>query len=266
MDYIRLYLAFAKVAFLTQLEYRGQYFVRILSKIIAWSTGFIMIMVLLNKFKTIGDWTTYEVLFLYALDVLSYSIAGTFFMGSFGELPALIQYGEFDSILTKPINPLLYLLCTKVSAGYTSNYVISITILFLCFQKLNITLSFVKLFWLIIVILGASLIQATGFMITAIPSFWIVKNEGMRGLFYTNLTQFLQYPLTIYSKGIQIVLTFILPYAFINYYPAQFFLGKGDSVFNPVFQYMTPFVGALLFWLSYQFWRLGLDSYQSSGS
>jgi ABC-2 type transport system permease protein len=266
MDYIKLYIAFAKVAFLTQLEYRGQYFVRILSKIISWSTGFIMVMVLLNKFKTIGDWTTYEVLFLYALDVLSYSIAGTFFMGSFGELPTLIRQGVFDGILTKPINSMLYLICTKVSAGYTSNYVISIIILFVCFQKLHISLSVVKIIWLIIVILGASLIQATGFMITAIPAFWIIKSDGLRGLFYSNITQFLQYPLSIYAKGIQILLTFILPYAFINYYPAQLFLGKSDSLFYPSFQYLTPIVGIFLFWLAYKFWKLGLNNYQSTGS
>ncbi len=64
-----------------------------ISKIISWSTGFISILILLNKFGTIGSWTVYEVLFLYAMDVLSYSLAGTFFMGPFGELPGLIRSG-----------------------------------------------------------------------------------------------------------------------------------------------------------------------------
>lgn len=261
-----LYLAFAKVNFLTQIEYRGQYLIRLLSKVIFWSTGFISILILLNKFKTIGDWTTYEVLFLYALDVLSYSIAGTFFMGPFGKLPRLINQGAFDEVLTKPVNPFLYFVCTKVSAGYTSNYIIGIVILFICFVKLNITLTVGKFLWLLVVVLGATLIQSAGFILTAVPAFWIIKSDGLQRMFYKNMTQFLQYPMGIYDKWIQISLTFILPYAFINYYPAQYFLGKEENLFFPWFQYITPIVGLVLFGVAYFVWTKGLDAYQSTGS
>lgn len=263
---IRLYLAFAKVNFLTQMEYRGQYAIRMLAKIIGWSTGFISILILLNKFKTIGSWTTYEVLFIYALDVLSYSVAATFCMGSVGKIPTLIRQGAFDSVLTKPVNPFFYLVCKSVSAGYVSNYVIAIIILTVCFKELGIVLTIGKLFWLIMVILGATLIQAAGFILTAVPAFWLVKSDGLRSLFYSNLTGFLQYPLSIYDKWVQVLLTFILPYAFINYYPAQYFLGKNENLFFPWFQFMTPIVGILLFGLSYFVWKKGLNAYQSTGS
>lgn len=261
-----LYLAFAKVNFLTQMEYRGQYAIRMLAKIISWSTGFVAILILLNKFKRIGDWTTYEVLFLYALDVLSYSLAGTFFMGPFGKLPRLIRQGTFDEVLTKPVNPFFYVICTHVSAGYTSNYVIGIAILCICFVKLGIRLTAVKLFWLILVILGAVLIQSAGFILTAVPAFWIVKSDGLRELFYTNLTGFLQYPLGIYDKWVKVLLTFILPYAFINYYPCQYFLGKDENLFFPWFQYLTPAVGLAVFGIAYFVWKKGLNAYQSTGS
>lgn len=261
-----LYLAFAKVNFLTQMEYRGQYAIRMLAKIIGWSTGFISILILLNKFKTIGNWTAYEVLFLYALDVLSYSLAGTFFMGSFGNLPRLIRQGAFDEVLTKPVNPFFYIICTRVSAGYTSNYVIAIVILSICVMKLGISLTIGKIFWLILVILGATLIQSAGFILTAVPAFWIVKNDGLQKMFYTNLTGFLQYPLGIYNKWIQVLLTFILPYAFINYYPCQYFLGKSEHLFFSWFQYLTPAVGLAVFGISYFVWKKGLNAYQSTGS
>lgn len=264
-EFIGLYLAFLKVAFKTQLEYRGQYFIRILSKVIAWSTGFVTILILLNQFKQIGGWNTYEVLFLYALDVLSYSIAGTFFMGPFGKLPRLIQRGELDQILVRPVNPFLYLLCVKISAGYTSNYVISAAILSVCIYKLKLAMSAGRLLWFLVVILGASLIQAAAFMITAIPAFWLTKCDGMADIFYSDLVRFLRYPLSIYGAGIRFLLTFILPYAFINYYPAQFFLNKEEMI-SPVFRYLTPVVGGILFFLAYRFWLLGLKAYKSTGS
>lgn len=264
-EFFSLYLAFAKITFLTQMEYRGQYFMRMISKIISWSSGFIMILVLLSRFQIIGAWTKYEVLFLYAIEMLSYSIAATFFMGPFGKLPRLIQRGELDQILLRPVNPLIYLVCTKVSAGYTSNYVIGISIIVISLRQLAVPFGITQLLWIFTVILGAALIHAAAFIATGVPAFWILKSDGLMDLFYRNPENFIQYPLSIYNRGIQILLTFILPYAFINYYPSQSFLGKSE-LFPPVFQYLTPFVGILLFYLAYLFWKKGLKAYQGTGS
>lgn len=263
---IGLYAAFARIAFLTQLEYRGQYFMRMIAKILGWSTGFIMLLILMQKFHQIGGWETYEILLLYGFDVLSYSIAGTFFMGGFGKLPRIIRQGELDEILTKPVNPLVYLICTKISAGYTSNYVISIVIIIFCIKKLDISLSAVHILWLLADIGGAALIQASGFMITTIPAFWFYKSDGLYYLFYKNLTGFLQYPLSIYHRGVQIALTFVLPYAFINFYPVQYFLNKQEGYFSPVFRFLTLPVGIIFFFGAYCFWNRGLRAYQSAGS
>lgn len=264
-DSAGLYLAFAKITFLTQLEYRGQYFMRLLSKVIAWSSGFIMILVLLERFQVIGAWGKYEVLFLYALDMLSYSIAATFFMGPFGKLPKLIQRGELDQILLRPVNPMVYLVCTKVSAGYTSNYVIGIAMIAVCVRKLEIPFGAGNFLWLCVVLLGASLIQAAAFIATAVPAFWILKSDGLQEIFYKNLEDFIAYPLSIYNRGIQILLTFVLPYGFINFYPSQHFLGK-QELFHPVFKYLTPAVGLAMFWAAYRFWEKGLNAYEGTGS
>lgn len=264
-DVLELYIAFTKVTFLTQLEYRGQYFMRMFSKIISWSSGFIMILVLLNRFQVIGTWTTYEVLFLYALDMLSYSVAATFFMGPFGKLPKIIQRGELDQILVRPVNPLVYLVCTKVSAGYTTNYVIGVGIIVICMRKLAVSVGFLNICWLVIVLFGGVLIHGAAFILTTVPAFWILKSDGLRQIFYTNMEQFIAYPLSIYNKGIRFILTFILPYGFINYYPSQWFLKK-QELFHPVFQFMTPVIGIVVFLLAYWFWNKGLDAYQGTGS
>lgn len=240
---------------------------RMLAKFFGWSTGFIMISILLSRFKSIGDWNTYEVMLLYALDVISYSIAATFLMGPFGYLASSIHQGAFDEVLTRPVNPLAYYVCRKISAGYTSNYVICIIILGICFANLGIKLNYINLLMLALTIIGASLIQGAAFMITSIPAFWLIKSDSFRSLFYTNLTGFLQYPLSIYNKAIQFLLTFILPYAFINFYPVQFFLNKNDFLmFNPMFQYLTPVIGIVLFAFACWFWKFGINHYKSTGS
>jgi ABC-2 type transport system permease protein len=64
-----------------------------------------------------------------------------------------------------------------------------------------------------------------------------------------------------------VAITFLVPFAFIKYYPVYYFLDKtGDTLFFPILQYGTPVVGLVLFFLAYQFWRVGVNKYESTGS
>ncbi|TCK92751.1 ABC-2 type transport system permease protein [Natranaerovirga hydrolytica] len=267
MDMLKLYMAFAKINFISQMEYRLDYFFRMVSKILGWGTGFIMIFILLNQFNTLGEWNTYEVIFLYALHILTYSIAATFVMGPFSNLEKNIRSGEFDEVLTRPVNPLFYYVFRKVSAGYTSNYILCIGLFMICFNQLDITLNVTQLIVFIITIIGGSLIQGAAFMIMCIPAFWVVKSKSIFRLFYQSLSDFSQYPLSIYNKSIQGILTFVFPYAFINFYPSQYFLEKTDGVFfHPSFMFLTPLLGVLLILVAYIFWLIGINNYKSTGS
>lgn len=263
---MRVYGALLKNGFLTQLTHKGQYAMRMLAKIMGWSTELIMVLILLKRFGQIGGWNREEILLLYAFDVLSYSVAATFFMGSFGKLYRLIRQGELDCVLTKPTDPMLYMAATHVSAGYTSNYLIGGAVLLICMIRLEIPITLSNVFWLAADLAGASLIQAAGFVFTAVPAFWIGDSEGLYRLLYKNLTEFIQYPLSIYHRGIRELLTFVLPYAFISYYPVQLFISRQEGICSGIFRYLTPAVGCGAFFLSRIFWQLELRAYSGTGS
>ena len=48
-----VYGAFLKNGFLTQMAHRGQYAMRMLAKIMGWSTGMIMVLILLEDRKSV---------------------------------------------------------------------------------------------------------------------------------------------------------------------------------------------------------------------
>jgi ABC-2 type transport system permease protein len=80
--------------------------------------------------------------------------------------------------------------------------------------------------------------------------------------------EFSRYPISIYGRGVRVVLAFILPFAFMNYFPATFLLHKSETGFNlnPAVGLLTPVVGALWVAGAYAFWRGGLNRYQGTGS
>ena len=74
-------------------------------------------------------------------------------------------------------------------------------------------------------------------------------------------------PISIFHKAIQFLMTFIVPFAFVNYFPAQFLLRKDDMANYPaVFMYITPLVGLVMYLLVYVFWRYSIKYYKSSGN
>jgi ABC-2 type transport system permease protein len=79
---------------------------------------------------------------------------------------------------------------------------------------------------------------------------------------------FTRYPISIYSRGVRIVLTFVLPFAFMNYFPAAYFLQKADAgmYLNPAIGLLTPAIGLAWVAASYAFWKTGLSHYQGTGS
>ncbi|UKS28365.1 ABC-2 family transporter protein [Paenibacillus sp. HWE-109] len=267
MSRLPLYLAFIRIKLNGVVEYRGAFLLTSFSKASVWVTEFLLIYILISKFKQIAGWGTYEVMFLYALSLASYSFAGFFLFHPCMKLASSIQSGEFDEILTKPINPFLYLICKEFSTGYFNNVIVAIGVMIICFNKLQITLSAMNLLFLVIVLIGGTLIQGAAFLFTSVPAFWITNNKALIDLFMFDLKRFIQYPISAYSKFLQVLLTLLFPYAFINFYPAQYFLKKNDFLmFHPWVQFLTPIIGIVLFTLAILFFFKGIKHYNSTGS
>jgi ABC-2 type transport system permease protein len=79
---------------------------------------------------------------------------------------------------------------------------------------------------------------------------------------------FTRYPISIYTRGVRLVLTFIFPFAFMNYFPATFFLQKAETGLHlsPQIGLLTPAIGLAWLAVSYLFWDVGLRHYQGTGS
>jgi len=79
--------------------------------------------------------------------------------------------------------------------------------------------------------------------------------------------QFVEYPITIYSRWIQVLLSFVLPFAFLNFFPAAAVLGQeGLSPFPDLISWLSPLIGAGLLALGIFLWNRSLSRYQSTGS
>jgi ABC-2 type transport system permease protein len=203
---------------------------------------------------------------LYSMTLGSYALAGFFFFSSTQTLSQNIISGELDKFMVKPINPLWHLIAFYFNPGYLSHLSLSIILMTFCFIRLEIQFTVFKILFLVIVMISSAAIHGAGMLISSAPIFW-TKRNAFGHWFYWMSKQFIEYPVTIYGKAVQVILTFLMPWAFISFYPAQYFLSKDDfGLFSPVLQYCSPLVAVILMGTGLLLWHKGLNVYESTGT
>jgi ABC-2 type transport system permease protein len=94
-----------------------------------------------------------------------------------------------------------------------------------------------------------------------------VQVDALRWIVLQLEQEFTRYPLSIYSRGVRLLLAFVIPFGFMNYFPASYFLHKADNGLGlPIaVGVLTPAVGIVFLLVAYACWRFGLQRYQSVG-
>ena len=65
---------------------------------------------------------------------------------------------------------------------------------------------------------------------------------------------------------IPLLITFIVPYAFVNYYPSVYLTGRVSGITGFLFVISPAVIGVLLFWLAYRFFHKMLGEYTGAGA
>ncbi|MCI8623114.1 MAG: hypothetical protein HFG26_05560 [Provencibacterium sp.] len=267
-DFWKLFIRFFQVALRRNMAYRGSFLAGIVGQWIGYGATFLSLYILAASFDRLGGWNGAEVMVLYGLSLMSYAIGASFFFNFSTGLTRRIRSGEFDASLTKPIPPFLHeVFSAGYNVGYISHFSVSLVIIVLSLRSLAYTVTVQSVLLLLLMVLGASLIQAAALIASSTMGFFTVGNNPIADVLLWDVKEFTNFPITIFPKGIQFVLTFILPFAFLNFYPAAALLGKAIPEGYPApLPYFSPLAGALAFVLSLLLWNWGLKHYKSTGS
>ncbi|WP_051287492.1 ABC transporter permease [Paenibacillus taiwanensis] len=243
------------------MEYRADFILGIFSQIIWYASNYLIVWLLLNNFHSISGWTWPEMAFLISINILTYAIGASFTYTPMMSMEQLVIKGELDKYLVKPISIFPHLIASLFNFGYIAHILISGALLIWCLEELSIVWNSSKVFYLILTLAGGSMLQAGGLILIGSWSFYFMKSSYLAELYF-KIKDFISYPISVYVSVIQVFLTWVLPLAFINYYPALYLLGKDTNLLL----LFAPLVGPLVLLVSIFIWKKGLNNYQSSGS
>ena len=261
-----IFFIFMKTRIKGNVQYRGAFWLDTVTFVLGYGTTSIIMFLTIDKFDTINGWLPFEVVLLYAYVLASYTLANTFLSGVLFSISRHIHSGDFDQSLTKPLHPILYEMATSFSDYYFLHFFLSIAMIIFCSVNLAITFTFFNVLILVTSILGGALIQGGVFILFSSASFGLIVNPLNSGLF-NNIRPLSEIPISIFPRVFQIILTTIIPLAFVAFYPAQNLLAKEDSLYLPqVVQNLSLPIGIVFFLFSLLVWNFAMRFYKSTGS
>lgn len=240
--------------------YRTQAIVRSLYVLMYGIMMFVIIQVMFISTDQISTWTKDEVLLLFSVVNCLGLLAFFLFHSSFEQfLNRSLRFGELDLVLTKPISTRFWVSIAKPDIST----IISILIMFLYFLFLLLTNSYqitpqsivssgiISLFSMFIVYNATTIYACSGFFATQ-------SRQSLEILY--KLSEYSQYPVTMFPYSVQILAFTILPTAFFGYLTTVFLLGKGTwQLFG-----ITIGMAIASWYLSQYLWRVGLKRYESA--
>ncbi|WP_201305334.1 ABC transporter permease [Paenibacillus puerhi] len=262
-----LFLRYAKLNLKTTLEYKLDRSFLAFAIFCREMISVIVMLLILARFLHIRGWEMNELFFLYSFLFLSYSLFVFLFAGV-RDFDGMVHSGEFDRFLIRPLGLLFQTVASKIDLPATLGHGVVGVILFMKTAfSVGIVWDAVNIFYYVTALIGGAMIQASIFMLSACFSFWTIKTENLRNLIFFNARRIAGYPISFYPGLIQKMLIFLVPFSFVSYFPAQFFLRKDDlQLYGGGYLYVTPLVGLAMFLLVYRLWKRGVRSYTSSGN
>jgi len=265
--YGNAYREYWRLNYLTLLEYKANFFIWLAFTVVYVGSSIAALWVILSQFRSLNGWDLPQVFFLYALFYMAHTLSNTFFF-SVGQVPYQVREGEFDRFLVRPLNPLFQVL-TQPGQNWPDDLLVAIVVFGFAAWLVHLHWTLASTALILGAMFGGALIDFGIQLAIATLSFWVIRFDSLRWVVMSLENDFTRYPLSIYNRAVRIVLAYVLPFAFMNYFPATTLLHKsfdGGYAVNPSIGWLSPVVGIVWFAGAYLFWRRGVNRYQGTGS
>ncbi len=228
--------------------------------------GVWMLKILVDQFQPLAGWTFPQLAFLYGLGMLSHGLMVVVSIQSWF-LDHMVIQGGFDRMLLRPLNVFFQFTFMYLNLIGCVDLIPAVIIFVTGCSLTGFDWTFGNSVGVLSVVLGATLIRSSFYTLTACVAFWTKRATHMRAIGHDLMERSTLYPLSIYPKAFQWILTFVIPLGFISFYPSTALLNINHGTALPLEIAMwTPIIGIAMFGLSQIVFNRGLRAYESAGS
>lgn len=223
------------------------------------------VLALFHRFGNIKGWKVEEILLFYGVTHLSFSLAEVFGRG-YELFASVIKSGDFDRYLLRPLHT-AYQIAGRDFDVRVGRVTQALCVLLWAIVSLKIYQQPTLILLIIGMLVGGFCIFYGLFVLQATMCFWTTESIEIFHTFTYGGAETAQYPLSIYRIWFRRFFTYVVPFACINYIPAQLIFPKAQlSPIETLLALLAPSLGILFLIVCLCCWGFGVRRYCSTGS
>lgn len=259
--YIKIYFKILGQDIKSRMSYRSDFIISLIGMLFTNVAELAAFYIMFLNFPSVCGWTYYEMLFLYGFSLVALTPMQCLFENNWN-LGGYVRRGDFIKYCFRPLNLFFYYISEIFDVKGLGQLAMGIGTLVYTWHKLKLPVSPLILLELLIALASASLFFIAIMNFSAAASFYLINTGFLIGTM-NKFRDYAKYPITIFSKGFRFLFTFIIPIAFIAYYPSLVIM-RPDEI--PILTWIAPLFGIFFFYMSYKFWMYGARKYTGTGS
>lgn len=258
--YLDLYKAMFKASFISDLEYRANYFTRFITDVFWYVAQIMTFEVLYMHTEKIGDWDVHQMRvflgILFVVDALYMIIIHE----NLENLSEKVRKGDLDLLLAKPVNSQFMITLQKANTAIMGNFLLGISWLLYSLNQLP-DFNYMRLFWFIFLIPCSLIVVYTMRFMFSATAVIFTRSENLQFLWW-QVYRLGMRPDSMYFPWLKWTLLTVIPVGVIVSIPARALLNP------PELNYLLwPLVLApALIYFSHRFWNFALKFYSSASS
>ncbi|HWL33277.1 MAG TPA: ABC-2 family transporter protein [Gaiellaceae bacterium] len=261
----RIYLRLIGARARSQLEYRASLALQIVGSALLTLLDFVMILVLFENVPELDGWSVQEVALLYGIAGISFALTDLI-VGHLDLFPQMIRDGTFDQILVRPLPSLLQVIASDFSLRRIGKVLQGVAVLTVALAAADIDWTLGRAVMVPLAIVSGVLIYTGVWIALATIAFWIVDAIEFVNAFTYGGNFLSAYPITIFGRWLRNLVLFVIPIAFVAYFPALYILDRPDELGLPDgLRYASPFVAVLTVLVARVVWENAVRHYRSAG-
>lgn len=261
--YCRLYRVFVAQFFKSIVQSKANFFIGLGGFFLTQITGIAFLCLVFEQIPVLGEWSLEQLIFIYGFAQIPRGIDHLLTDNIWLLAWRLVVNGKFDRYMVRPMNLFLQVIFEKLQPDALGELLVGTILIVLSLGKGIVIVDVPHILLFMVSVCAGAVIYTAVKLLFASFSFWIKVSGPVLFTAY-QFADFAKYPSEIYAKGVRFIINWVIPFAFVAYLPATYFLKPEVNGFKTIG--VECVLAVVFFAIAYGVFTLGTRAYESAGN
>ena len=254
--YLRLYRVLVTQFLKTIMQSKVDFLMGLFGFFFSQIVGIAFLYLVFQQIPSLQGWTLDQLIFIYGFAQIPRGIDHLLTDNVWMVAWRIVLNGDFDRYMLRPMNIFFQVIAEKLQPDALGELLVGGILVVRSLMKGVLIVDGLHAVLFCVSICAGALIYTSIKLFFASLAFWVKVSGPFLQVAY-QMSDFAKYPTEIYARGIRFLITWVIPFAFVAYLPASFFLKAGTS---------AGVIGILLWCIAYAVFNKGTHVYESAGN